>query len=251
MTSFIVVIPVRLESQRLPRKPLAEIVGRTMVERVYRQARKSGAAEVIVATDSAEIRAVCEGFQARVEMTSKEHASGTDRIAEVAKRLGWPESQIVVNVQGDEPLIPPVLIDQVATLLERDSAAGMATLMTPIADAAEYLDPNMAKVVADQGGAAIYFSRAPIPASRDGKMPAGARRHIGLYAYRAGCLATLASSPVAPPERAERLEQLRALWLGHRIAIADAVELPPRGVDTEDDLEIIRDIVRRRGEVAI
>jgi len=249
MSQFVVVIPVRLESQRLPSKPLADILGKTMIERVYAQARKSNAAEVIVATDSAEIAAACKRFSATVEMTSKDHASGTDRIAEVAERLGWPEDQIVVNVQGDEPLIPPALIDQVAGLLEADSDAGMATLMTPLADEAEYRDPNMAKVVADQSGAAVYFSRAPIPASRDGKAPADARRHIGLYAYRVDCLARLAAAPVAPPERAERLEQLRALWLGQRIVIADAVALPPRGVDTEGDLEFIRDLVRQQQKV--
>lgn len=245
MSRFVVVIPVRLESQRLPGKPLADIIGKTMIERVYEQAKKSNAAEVIVATDSADIETDCRRFAARVEMTSKDHASGTDRIAEVAERLGWPEDQIVINVQGDEPLIPPALIDQVAGLLEADSDAGMATLMTPLTDEAEYLDPNMAKVVADQSGAAIYFSRAPIPASRDGKAPADARRHIGLYGYRVGCLSRLAAASVAPPERTERLEQLRALWLGQRIVIADAVELPPRGVDTERDLEFICDLVRQ------
>jgi 3-deoxy-manno-octulosonate cytidylyltransferase (CMP-KDO synthetase) len=176
-------------------------------------------------------------------MTSRDHATGTDRLAEVAAGL---DAEIVVNVQGDEPLIPPALIDQVARLLEADSAAGMATLMTPLADPAEFTDPNMAKVVASRDGAALYFSRSPIPASRDGKVPAEARRHIGLYAYRVACLKAVSAAPVAPAERAEKLEQLRALWLGQRIAIADAIEAPARGVDTAADLEEIRRIVSMR-----
>ena len=248
MSGFIVVIPARMASERLPGKPLRDIGGQPMIGHVYAQARQSGAAEVIVATDAAEIQAVCQGFGATVAMTSASHASGTDRIAEVADQLDWPDSQIVVNVQGDEPLLPPALIDQVAGLLESDPAAGMATLMTPLADPAEYHDPNMAKVVSDQSGAAIYFSRAPIPASRDGRVPATARRHIGLYAYRVGCLRLLAATAVAPPEAVERLEQLRALWLGQRIAIADASEAPPRGVDTEADLEFIRRVVSERAK---
>lgn len=250
MSEFVVVIPVRLQSQRLPRKPLADILGKSMIERVVCQAKASAAAEVMVATDSDEIAAVCRRIGAPVEMTADSHASGTDRIAEVAGRLDWPGDRIVVNVQGDEPLIPPVLIDQVAGLLAADPGAGMATLMTPLIDEAEYRDPNMAKVVTDRSGAALYFSRAPIPASRDGSVPADARRHIGLYAYRVETLALLAAAPVAPPERHERLEQLRALWLGQRIVIADAVELPPRGVDTESDLEIIRGLVRKLNENA-
>jgi 3-deoxy-manno-octulosonate cytidylyltransferase (CMP-KDO synthetase) len=246
MTGFIVVIPVRLASERLPRKPLADIEGMTMIERVYVQASRSGAAEVVVATDSEEIDAVCRQFGARVEMTADTHASGTDRIAEVAERLAWADDRIVINVQGDEPLIPPALIDQVAGLLGSDSRADIATLMTPLCDEDEYRDPNMAKVVTDRSGAAIYFSRAPIPATRDGKAPKVARRHIGIYAYRVASLKRLAATPVAPPERVERLEQLRALWLGQRIVVADAVELPPRGVDTESDLALIRDLVRQR-----
>lgn len=240
MSGFVVVIPARLASERLPRKPLLDIGGQPMIQWVHAQAKRSGAGEVIIATDSPEIEAVCTGLGAIVEMTGEHHASGTDRIAEVAERRGWADDRIVVNVQGDEPLMPPALIDQVAGLLAADPAAGMATLMTPLADPDEYFDRNVAKVVADREGAAIYFSRSPIPASRDDTVPPDARRHIGLYAYRVGCLRRLAAAPVAPPERSERLEQLRALWLGQRIAIADAVEIPPRGVDTEADLEIAR-----------
>jgi 3-deoxy-manno-octulosonate cytidylyltransferase (CMP-KDO synthetase) len=245
MSTFVVVIPSRLASERLPRKPLLDIDGRTMIERVHAQAARSAAAEVIVATDSTEIADVCRGFGASVEMTAVGHMSGTDRIAEVAERRGWSDDQIVVNVQGDEPLLPPALIDQVAGLLAADSVAGMATLMTPLTDPAEYDDPNMVKLVTDRSGGALYFSRSPIPAGRGGGVPVDARRHIGLYAYRVRCLQQLAAAPVAPPERAERLEQLRALWLGFRIAVADAVEPPPRGVDTEDDLVIIRVLARQ------
>jgi 3-deoxy-manno-octulosonate cytidylyltransferase (CMP-KDO synthetase) len=246
MSDFIVVIPARMASERLPGKPLRMIGDRPMIAWVHAQAKRSGAAEVIVATDSAEIEAACLGFGARVEMTRADHASGTDRIAEVAARRAWPDDQIVVNVQGDEPLIPPGLIDQVAALLERDPAAGMATLMTAVANADEFRDPNTAKVVTDAAGAALYFSRAPIPAARDGGLPAAARRHVGLYAYRVGCLKRLAAAPIAPLERVERLEQLRALWLGERIAIADAVEAPSRGVDTEAELELVRSLVAKQ-----
>jgi 3-deoxy-manno-octulosonate cytidylyltransferase (CMP-KDO synthetase) len=246
VNGFIVVIPARMASERLPGKPLLDIGGKTMIEHVYARASRSAASQVIVATDAAEIQAVCRRFGATVAMTSAAHASGTDRIAEVAGQLAWHEDQIVVNVQGDEPLIPPGLIDQVASLIAADSTAGMATLMTPLADPAEYHDPNMAKVVTDRNGAAMYFSRAPIPASRDGRVPAIARRHIGLYAYRVGCLRLLAATPVAPAEAAEKLEQLRALWLGQRIVIADAIDAPPRGVDTQADLEFVRRVVRQQ-----
>jgi 3-deoxy-manno-octulosonate cytidylyltransferase (CMP-KDO synthetase) len=230
----------------LPRKPLLDIEGHTMIERVFAQARLSAAAEVLVATDAPEIARVCRAFGAELAMTRSEHASGTDRIAEVAAARQWSDELVVVNVQGDEPMIPPALIDQVAGLLDTDPAADMATLMTPLADPAEYRDPNMAKVVSDREGRAIYFSRSPIPATRDGSVPVDARRHIGIYAYRVSCLREIAATPVAPLERAERLEQLRALWLGRRIAIADAVEAPARGVDTEADLEFIRSAVRAR-----
>ncbi|MDX1561468.1 MAG: 3-deoxy-manno-octulosonate cytidylyltransferase [Gammaproteobacteria bacterium] len=248
MSPFIVVIPARMASQRLPGKPLADIGGRPMIAWVVEQARRSSAERVIVATDSDDIAEACRRIRADVAMTASDHASGTDRIAEVAASAGWSDEQIVVNVQGDEPLLPPALIDQAVGLLDADPAAGMATLMTPLADPSEYDDPNIAKVVTDQHGGALYFSRAPIPATRERGVPPSARRHIGLYAYRTACLKLLAASPVAPIEAHERLEQLRALWLGQRIAIADAVELPPRGVDTEADLEMARAAVRARSE---
>jgi 3-deoxy-manno-octulosonate cytidylyltransferase (CMP-KDO synthetase) len=243
---FKVVIPARYASTRLPAKPLLDLGGKPMVVRVAERARLSGAEEIWVATDHAEVRAAAEAHEIAALMTRTDHATGTDRLAEVVEQRGWSADTIIVNVQGDEPLLPPALIDQVARLLAADRAAGMATLMTMLADPAEYLDPNMAKVVASRDGAAIYFSRAPIPASREGGVPPDARRHIGLYAYRVACLKSIAAAPMAPPERAEKLEQLRALWLGQRIAIADALEAPARGVDTAADLEYIRGIIAVR-----
>ena len=243
---FTVVIPARYEAERLPGKPLADIAGKPMIIWVYEAARQSAAAEVIVATDDERVAAVCRAARARVELTAAHHASGTDRIAEVAARLAWQDDAIVVNVQGDEPLLPPRLIDQVAGLLERHESAALATLVSPVRDAAELADPNVVKVAADAAGYALYFSRAPIPYPRAGGLPDGARRHLGLYAYRAASLKILAAAPVCGLERAERLEQLRALWLGQRIAVADAWEAPPRGVDTEEDLAEARRLVQLR-----
>jgi 3-deoxy-manno-octulosonate cytidylyltransferase (CMP-KDO synthetase) len=237
---FIAVIPVRYASARLPGKPLADIGGRPMVEWVHERAAASGASRVIVATDDERIAEACARFDAHVELTAAHHASGTDRIAEVAHRAGWSDEQIVVNVQGDEPLVPPALIAQTAELLAARAEAAIATLTTPLAAAEEWRDPNVAKVVTDRDGWALYFSRAPIPHVRDGGVPVMAQRHIGLYAYRAGSLKKLAATPPCQLEEAERLEQLRALWLGMRIAVAEAYEPPPRGVDTEDDLAAVR-----------
>lgn len=237
---FIVVIPARYASQRLPGKALIDIGGRPMIARVYERARQSRAAQVIVATDDERIAAACREIGAAVELTSPAHASGTDRIAELATRFGWADERIVVNVQGDEPLLPPVLIDQVAQLLAGDPAADLATLTTPVRDARELADPNVVKVVADRRGRALYFSRAAIPFPRGGGLPNGMQRHVGLYAYRVGSLKALAASPPCDLELTERLEQLRALWLGQRIVLAAAIELPPSGVDTERDLEEIR-----------
>ena len=245
MTEFTVVVPARYASTRLPGKPLADIGGRPMIAWVHEQAARSGAAEVVVATDDERIAAACEAFGAHAEMTGAEHASGTDRIAELARRLGWDDGRIVVNVQGDEPLLPPALIAQVAALLDEHADAGLATLMTRIGSEQEFRDPNIVKVVTDRAGYAIYFSRAPIPWPRDGD--AGSpRRHIGLYAYRVGELKAISAEPPCTLETIERLEQLRALWLGYRIAIADAAEPPPRGVDTPEDLEAVRAAVAAR-----
>jgi 3-deoxy-manno-octulosonate cytidylyltransferase (CMP-KDO synthetase) len=236
---FIVVIPARYASSRLPGKPLKDIAGKPMIQWVHAQAAQSGAREVIVATDDERIVAACRRFDAAVEMTSAAHASGTDRIAELAYRFGWHDEQIVVNVQGDEPLISPLSIAQTARLLARHSDAAIATLMTPLATDAEFHDPNFVKVVTDRRGWALYFSRAPIPWPRDGGVPA-AQRHIGLYAYRAGSLKAISAAAPCALETTEQLEQLRTLWLGLKILVEEAVEPPSQHVDTEEDLEKIR-----------
>jgi len=241
---FIVVIPARYASTRLPGKPLKDIAGKPMIEWVYRQAALSGANEVIVATDDERIAAACRKFGAPVELTSTEHASGTDRIAEVARRFAWPDEQIVINVQGDEPLISPLCIAQTARLLGWHPEATIATLTAPLLSDAEFRDPNFVKVVTDKNDWALYFSRAPIPWPRDGGLPT-VRRHIGLYAYRAGGLKAISAAPPCALEETEKLEQLRALWLGYRIVVANAVEPPSPHVDTEEDLLKIRRYLER------
>lgn len=241
-----VVIPARMASTRLPGKPLLDIAGRPMIVRVYEQARRSEAEEVIIATDDARIGDVCADIGARVQMTASTHACGTDRINEVAEKMGWDDEEIVVNVQGDEPLLPPALIDQVASLLASHENADIATLMTTFADHEEYVDPHSAKVIVDHRGFALYFSRAPIPWNGDHGVPAEARRHIGLYAYRVRALRLMAESPACDIEKLERLEQLRALWHGQKIVVADAAETPPRGVDTEADLEFVRAVLAKQ-----
>jgi len=236
---FIVVIPARFASTRLPGKPLADIGGRPMIAWVYERSSQSGAEAVIIATDDERIADASRAFGAAVELTAATHESGTDRIAEVAERLNWSDDQIVVNVQGDEPLLPSALVAQVAALLSSDEGAAVATLVTPIRSREEWQDPNLARVVVDRNGRALYFSRAPIPWPRDGGTPP-ALRHVGLYAYRVGALKQLAATPPCELERVERLEQLRALWLGLGIAVAEACEVPPRGVDTAEDLDAAR-----------
>ena len=236
---FIAVIPARYASTRLPGKPLKDIAGKSMIEWVYGQAMKSGASEVIVATDDERIVAACRDFGAPVELTSTEHASGTDRIAELARRFVWDDQQIVVNVQGDEPLISPLCIAQTARLLGWHSEATVATLTAPLESDTEFHDPNFVKVIVDKDGWALYFSRAPIPWPRDGGKPV-ARRHIGLYAYRAGGLKAISAAPPCALEEIERLEQLRALWLGFKIIVANAAEPPSPHVDTEEDLVKVR-----------
>ena len=252
---FRVVIPARHASTRLPGKPLLPLAGEPMVLHVHRLARRAGAAEVVVATDDARIRDVCLAAGASVEMTDAGHASGTDRIAEVAARHGWPGEDIVVNVQGDEPLLPPALVRQVAGLLASTRGAAIATLATPITREDDYLDPNVVKVVARPDGMALYFSRAPLPWDRDGSQAnpvragrhSGSRRHLGLYAYRVEALKALAAAPPAALELRERLEQLRALALGLAIVVADAVEPPGPGVDTPEDLARADEILREAG----
>ena len=244
---FRVAIPARYASTRLPGKPLRLLAGRPLIEHVYRQALDSGALEVVIATDDPRIQAVAEHFGATVCMTSPDHLSGTDRLAEVADRLGWPDEAIVVNVQGDEPRLPPPLVQQVAAALAAHPDAGIATACARIHDPAEAFDPNVVKVVRDAAGYALYFSRAPIPWHRGAFGTGGAApaelpadtvwlRHIGIYAYRVAVLRCYPQWPPAPAEQAESLEQLRALWQGVRIQVAEAAETPPPGVDTEADL---------------
>jgi len=252
-SSFHVAIPARHGSTRLPGKVLVPIHGKPMLQWVYERAQASGAHDVLIATDDAGIAAAARAFGAEARMTADTHASGTDRIAELAAIERWPEADIVVNVQGDEPLIPPALIRQVATLLESDLRAAIATLATPVESLAEFLDPNAVKVVADAQGRALYFSRAPIPWSRDGapagiasqRVFAGARRHIGIYAYRVGALQSLASLAPTALEKSEKLEQLRALEQGLIIRVADAAERPGPDVNTAEDLQRVAALIAR------
>jgi len=242
---FRVVIPARYASARLPGKALMSIGGKPMVQWVYERARASGADDVLIATDDSLILSAGHSFGAEVIMTAATHASGTDRIAEVARKQGWSESAIIVNVQGDEPLIPPALIRQVAQLLEQHPHADIATLATPIESLAEFLNPNAVKVVTDAQGRALYFSRAPIPWNRDGapsglasqRVFAGSRRHVGIYGYRVGALLRVAALAPTPLETSERLEQLRALENGLEIRVADAAERPGPDVNTAEDFE--------------
>lgn len=237
---FIVVIPARYESSRFPGKPLAEIGGTPMILHVYDQAMRSGAEQVLIATDDERIAEVARAHGAPAVMTQSTHASGTDRIAEVSRLLEWPANQIVVNVQGDEPLIPPELIAQVAGLLASDHSADVATLTTRFLEDEDPEDVGFAKVVTDEQGFAVYFSRSVIPHARDGSRPEVLKRHVGIYAYRVAALQRLTAAGVCELESVEMLEQLRCLWLGMRIIVADACASPPRGVDTPDDLAAIR-----------
>lgn len=243
MFAFHVVIPARFASTRLPGKPLLEIGGKPMVVRVAEQAAQSGAQQIIIATDHAPILAAAETHGFKASMTRADHSSGTDRIAEVAAQQGWTDGTIVVNVQGDEPLIPPALIHAVAQHLHRHPECAIATACHPIHDEAAMRNPNIVKAVTDKDGNALYFSRAPIPYPRDvfaqGKpLPTDlpVLRHIGIYAYRAGFLRAFGQLAPAAIEQAESLEQLRALWHGYKIGITVTQEAPPSGVDTEADL---------------
>lgn len=253
--TFTVVIPARLASIRLPGKPLADIAGVPMVVRVAQRALLSQAASVVVATDSQEVIDACTAFGMASVLTRSDHASGTDRLAEACDKLGLADEALVVNVQGDEPLIDPMLINAVALLLSQRPDCAMSTAAHAIEDFADFLNANIVKVVLDARRTALYFSRAPIPAARD--FPADAwwpakgqdslseglpppLRHVGIYAYRAGFLRLFPTLPQAPLEQLESLEQLRALWHGHRIAVHIAEQPPGRGVDTPDDLARVR-----------
>ncbi|MCE0463562.1 MULTISPECIES: 3-deoxy-manno-octulosonate cytidylyltransferase [Pseudomonas] len=247
-TAFTVVIPSRFASTRLPGKPLLPIAGKPMIQHVWEQACKSSAGRVVVATDDARIVEACNGFGAEVVLTREDHNSGTDRLAEVAAKLGLEPDAIVVNVQGDEPMIPPSVIDQVAANLAAHPEARMATLAEPIKDVQTLFNPNVVKVVSDLNGLALTFSRATLPWARDAfaqsrdVMPDGVpyRRHIGIYAYRAGFLQDFVNWGPCWLENTESLEQLRALWHGVRIHVDDALIAPPTGVDTPEDLERVR-----------
>jgi 3-deoxy-manno-octulosonate cytidylyltransferase (CMP-KDO synthetase) len=258
MSGFCVVVPARYASTRFPAKALADLAGKPMVVRVCERARASGASRVCVATDDERIaQAVrAQGFEAR--MTRADHPSGTDRIAEAALALGLQDDAIVVNVQGDEPLIAPALIADVAAALERDAAASVSTACHPIRDAASIFNPNVVKVVLGSDGHALYFSRAPVPYARDAyaaaerEPPPGlpCYRHLGLYGYRVSFLKRYAKLAPSPLEKFEALEQLRVLWHGYRIAVTVCADDVPPGVDTPQDLETVRamfDRIRESG----
>ncbi|HWS75000.1 MAG TPA: 3-deoxy-manno-octulosonate cytidylyltransferase [Quisquiliibacterium sp.] len=255
MSGFVALIPARLASTRLPDKPLADLGGRPMVVRVAERALASGARRVVVATDSEAIAQAARAHGVEAVLTRADHASGTDRLAEAAQSLALRDDEIVVNVQGDEPLIPPALVADVAALLGTATDSAIATAAHRIDSVDDYLNPNVVKVVTDSAGRALYFSRAPIPFQRDelqgfprtlpARLPAAFEahpplRHIGLYAYRVGFLRAYPVLAQSPLERFESLEQLRALWHGYRIAVLQAAGAPPAGVDTAEDLARVR-----------
>jgi 3-deoxy-manno-octulosonate cytidylyltransferase (CMP-KDO synthetase) len=243
---FKVVIPARYASIRLPGKPLLDIAGKPMIIRVAEQAQKSGASEIVIATDFEKIMQAAAAHNIKAVMTNINHASGTDRIAEVAQKLGWADDDIVVNVQGDEPLIDPILIQQVAAHLANNKDAVMATACHVIHDEASFLNPNIVKLVLDAQGNALYFSRAPIPYPRDEayKTNIQAHRHIGIYAYRVGFLKKYAELEVTELEKIESLEQLRVLHHGYKIGVAITQHAPASGVDTQADLDFVRSVFK-------
>lgn len=256
--SYTIIIPARYSSSRLPGKPLLEISGLPMVQRVWQQAQKSSADRVVIATDDDRIFQAARSFGAEVCMTSSTHPSGTDRLQQVVSDLALDDDQIVVNVQGDEPLIPPAVIDQVAANLAATTAAGIATLCEPIENAEELLNPNAVKVVTDAQGLALYFSRAAIPWPREQVLSVGEPlpdshtwfRHIGIYAYRVQFLHQYVSWQPAPLEQVEQLEQLRAMYHGVKIHVARANSPVPAGVDTQQDLEAVRAVFQEIARAA-
>ncbi|MCZ6889200.1 MAG: 3-deoxy-manno-octulosonate cytidylyltransferase [Gammaproteobacteria bacterium] len=251
MTGFSVVVPARYGSTRLPGKPLVDLGGKTMIARVAEQVAKSDAVEIIVATDD---QRVVDALAARTDvtvcMTRADHATGSDRVLEVVDRNGWADEHVVVNVQGDEPLVPPEVVNQVAALLDQHDEFGVATLSEPLRDAASVFDPNIVKVVCNTGGRALYFSRAPIPFARGRfeqtpprALGHGWCRHIGIYAYRVGALRRFVTLPASRLEQTEALEQLRLLENGIDIVVADSCAPVPGGVDTAADVERVRRII--------
>jgi 3-deoxy-manno-octulosonate cytidylyltransferase (CMP-KDO synthetase) len=252
---FRVVIPARYAASRLPGKPLLPIAGRPMIQWVFERARASGAATVIVATDDDRVLQCARGFGADAVLTASSHGSGTDRVAEVARQRGWAADEVVVNVQGDEPMIEPGLIAEVAAALGKHPAIDIATAVAPVADLAEFLDPNCVKALRAADGRALYFSRAPVPWPRDAVRAgvpaacAGAWRHIGIYAYRVRGLLQFAASPPTPLESVEKLEQLRALEQGMGIHLVTLAAAPQGGVDTPADLERVRALLAHGHQV--
>jgi 3-deoxy-manno-octulosonate cytidylyltransferase (CMP-KDO synthetase) len=253
---FRIVIPARHASARLPGKPLLLLAGKPLLQWVHQCALRSAATEVVIATDDERIATLARGFDADVMMTASTHQSGTDRIAEVARRAGWSPTDIVVNLQGDEPLMPAVLVNQVAGLLAAHPQDAISTLAAPIASLDAFLDPNVVKVVTDAQRRALYFSRAPIPWERDAA-PAGmmsqsrftaARRHIGLYAYRVDALHRLSMAPPSALEQIEKLEQLRALEMGLSIRVAEAQVAPGLDVNTPEDLARVERLLMAQGD---
>ncbi|HQQ74375.1 MAG TPA: 3-deoxy-manno-octulosonate cytidylyltransferase [Pseudomonadales bacterium] len=251
--SFVVVIPARYASTRLPGKPLLDIAGKPMIQHVWQRAMASEAEQVLIATDDQRIADVARSFGAEVAMTRADHPSGTDRLQEVAEQQGWSEQVAVVNVQGDEPLIPAAVINQVAAVLLANPRADVATLCESITDENQFRDPNAVKVVTNEEGEALYFSRAPIAWPRDGLqteqngiMQWGCR-HIGIYAYRAGFLHRYVSWPPCMLEQIEKLEQLRALYKGAVIQVQEACLKIPAGVDTQHDLDVVRNYLQTHG----
>lgn len=246
-SDFHIVIPARFASERLPGKVLMDLAGISMLQHVWQQAGKSSATSVVIATDDGRIAQVAESFGAEVIMTRSDHQSGSDRIAECAAHLGWPDDRLVVNLQGDEPLMPSACLDQVASLLDVRMDCEVASLYWPITDASEVQNPNAVKVVTDSENRALYFSRCPIPYARsfkdiDAAIANGVvwKRHLGLYAYRLAALRRYTASMPTPLEKAESLEQLRIMEQGGRIAMARACQFIPAGIDTPDDLERVR-----------
>lgn len=247
--SFKVIIPARYSSGRLPGKPLVNLQGKSMIQRVYEQACQSDATRVIIATDDERISSIASRFGAEVCMTHTHHPSGTDRLQEVVNSCQFADDDIIVNIQGDEPFIPPSVINQVASVLEKTSNdVAMATLSCPVAQVSDIFDPSVVKVVTDKTGNALYFSRAPLPWDRESfpesktQMPINwvYQRHIGIYAYRAGQLNAFVKWGESPLEATERLEQLRFLWNGCKIRVSPALQIPPAGIDTAEDLKAAR-----------
>ncbi|MER2491079.1 3-deoxy-manno-octulosonate cytidylyltransferase [Catenovulum sediminis] len=252
--SYTIVIPARYASTRFPGKPLVDMAGKTMLQRVYKQCKKTQAGKIVIATDDERIAEAAVSFGAEVVMTDKNHDSGTARIGEVIQKLSIKENEIVVNVQGDEPFIPPTVIDQVANNMSLYTEADMATLAVPIFEADELFNPNSVKVVTDKNGYALYFSRATIPYDRsrfvtpkdDMQIGQYYLRHIGIYAYRAEFVRQYLNWEPSPLEEAESLEQLRVLWHGEKIHVGIATETPPAGIDTPEDMERALEYIKNK-----